>query len=295
MVGGRGYHGAPAGAQKRVASAAVMDESVRGNEGFALILGASSGFGEATALALAASGMDIIGVHLDRRAGQEHADALVKRIEAMGRTAWFYNVNAASDEKRRATLDDLDARLAARAKGERVRVLLHSIAFGSLRPMLAPAETPADQLTRAQIEMTLDVMATSLVYWSQDLVSRGHLGAHGRVLAMTSSGSTQMWPGYGAVGAAKAALEAYIRQLAVEGATRGFTANAICAGVTRTPALEKIPGSDGIIARATGRNPHGRLGTPEDVARAIAALVRPETDWMTGNVIAVDGGETVSG
>ena len=86
-----------------------MDETVRGNEGFALILGASSGFGEATALALASSGMDIIGVHLDRRAGQERADALVKRIEAMGRQAWFYNVNAASDEKRRATLDDLDA------------------------------------------------------------------------------------------------------------------------------------------------------------------------------------------
>ena len=76
------------------------------NHPWAVILGASSGFGEATALALAARGMDIIGVHLDRRAGQEHADALAKRIEAMGRTAWFYNVNAASDEKRRATLDD---------------------------------------------------------------------------------------------------------------------------------------------------------------------------------------------
>jgi NAD(P)-dependent dehydrogenase (short-subunit alcohol dehydrogenase family) len=272
-----------------------MDEKTDGSGGFALVLGASSGFGEAIALALAARGMDIVGVHLDRRAGVEHVAGLAARIEAMGRAAWFFNVNAASDEKRKATLDEVDARLAARAKGERVRVLVHSLAFGSLRPMIPSAAAPDDKLTRAQIEMTLDVMATSLVYWSQDLVARGHLASHGRVLAMTSSGSTQMWPGYGAVGAAKAALEAYIRQLAVEGAGRGFTANAICAGVTRTPALEKIPGAEGIVARATARNPHGRLGSPEDVARAVAELVRPGTDWMTGNVIAVDGGETVAG
>jgi NAD(P)-dependent dehydrogenase (short-subunit alcohol dehydrogenase family) len=272
-----------------------MSDTTSGNGGFALVLGASSGFGEAMCLALAARGLDIVGVHLDRRAGVERVELLAKRIEAMGCTAWFFNVNAASDEKRKATLDDLDARLTARGDGAKVRVLVHSLAFGSLRPIIATADAPADQLTRAQIEMTLDVMATSLVYWTQDLVARGHLTRHGRVLAMTSSGSTHMWPGYGAVGAAKSALEAYIRQLAVEGARRGFTANAICAGVTKTPALDKIPGSDGIIARASARNPHGRLGTPEDVAEAVAELVRPGTDWMTGNVIAVDGGELVAG
>lgn len=272
-----------------------MTETREELDGFALILGASSGFGESIALALARRGMDIIGVHLDRRAGIERVAALTERIEAMGRAAWFFNANAASDEKRAATLDAVDARLAERGRGERVRVLVHSLAFGSLRPLIAPSESPGEQLTRAQLEMTLDVMATSLVYWSQDLVARGHLAHHGRILAMTSSGSSQMWPGYGAVGAAKAALEAYVRQLAVEGAGRGFTANAICAGVTETPALEKIPGAEGIIARATQRNPHRRLGTPNDVAEAVAELVRPGTDWMTGNVIAVDGGELVSG
>ena len=264
-------------------------------EGFALILGASSGFGEATALALAARGMDIIGVHLDRRAGQEHADALAKRIEAMGRTAWFYNVNAASDEKRRATLDDLDARLAARAKGERVRVLLHSLAFGSLRPMLAPAENPADQLTRAQVEMTLDVMASSLIYWTQGCLAKGWLAKDGRVFAMTSSGSSVAFPAYGAVGAAKAALESYVRQIAVEGAPRGLTANAICAGVTRTPALEKIPGHEALEAKGLARNPMGRLTTPDDVADALVALSSPATPWINGNVIYVDGGEMAAG
>ena len=85
------------------------------------------------------------------------------------------------------------------------------------------------------------------------------------------------------------------RQLALEGARRGFTANAICAGVTRTPALEKIPGHEAIAAKAVVRNPHGRLTTPDDVAQALVALAGPETRWINGNTIFVDGGEAAAG
>ena len=110
---------------------------------------------------------------------------------------------------------------------------------------------------------------------------------------MTSSGGTRVWAAYGAVSAAKAALESHIRQLAIELAPLGITANAIRAGVTDTPALRKIPGSESIKQAAVRGNPSGRLTTPEDVAAAIVALSRPETYWMTGNVIGVDGGEDV--
>lgn len=262
-------------------------------DGFALVLGASSGIGAATARALARAGMDIVGVHLDRRATQPQVDAVRADIEACGREAWFFNANAADDAKRRAVLAEVAARLAARGRGEVVRVLVHSLAFGSLRPMVGGEGD--ELLTRAQVEMTLDVMATSLVYWTQDLLAMGALRPHGRVFAMTSGGSAQALPAYGAVGAAKAALESYVRQLAVEGAARGFTANAICAGVTRTPALERIPGHERLVERALAKHPQGRLTTPEDVARCIAALAVPETDWMSGNVVRVDGGEGAAG
>ena len=75
----------------------------------------------------------------------------------------------------------------------------------------------------------------------------------------------------------------------------GITANAIRAGVTDTPALRKIPGAAHMMAEQEAQNPHGRLGTPEDVAECLVALARPETYWMTGNTIRVDGGEDFIG
>ena len=104
-----------------------------------------------------------------------------------------------------------------------------------------------------------------------------------------------MLPSYGAVSAAKAILESHIRQLAMELAPYKITANAIRAGVTDTPALRKIPGNDKMIQVALSKNPMGRLTTPEDVAACIAVLAEPDTYWMTGNVLGVDGGEDITG
>jgi NAD(P)-dependent dehydrogenase (short-subunit alcohol dehydrogenase family) len=81
----------------------------------------------------------------------------------------------------------------------------------------------------------------------------------------------------------------------LEFAGRGITINAIRAGVTDTPSLQKIPGHDVMIEAALKRNPAGRLTTPQDVAKAIAALSHSEIGWLTGNVINVDGGEMVVG
>jgi NAD(P)-dependent dehydrogenase (short-subunit alcohol dehydrogenase family) len=112
---------------------------------------------------------------------------------------------------------------------------------------------------------------------------------------MTSAGSLAAWPSYGAVSAAKCALESHIRQIAVELAPRGITANAIMAGVTQTPALERIPGAEELVKAGLARNPHHRLTTPDDVARCLVDLARDGTGWLTGNVLRVDGGEAISG
>ncbi|MBL8604473.1 MAG: SDR family oxidoreductase [Myxococcales bacterium] len=262
---------------------------------FAIVLGASSGFGEAISLRLAEAGMHIVGVHLDRRSTLGHVEEIKEKIAAMGREAWFFNLNAADEVKRRSTLDAVAEKIAARGRGETVKVLVHSLAFGSLRGLVPPRETPDDALTRMQLEMTLDVMAHSFAYWVQDALRRDMLTDHGRVYAMTSTGSRAGWPAYGAVSAAKAALEAYVRQFAVEGAARGFTANALCAGVTRTPALDKIPNSEALAARALAKHPAGRLTVPDDVARAVVALASEHTDWLNGNVLFIDGGEAAAG
>jgi len=255
---------------------------------WALIVGASSGFGEATARELARRGMDICGVHLDRRAGMAHVEEITAAIRAEGRDALFFNVNAADQEKRRSVLDALATRVREDGGGT-VRVLMHSLAFGSLSPLTGPDGAPVT--TAAQLTMTLDVMAHSLVYWVQDALARGLLVHGSRVLAMTSAGATRVWPAYGAVSAAKAALEAYVRQLAVELGPTGITVNAIRAGVTDTPAFRKIPGSEWMASQVASRNPSGRMTTTRDVAAAIAMLAGDDAQWITGTVIGVDGGE----
>ena len=256
---------------------------------WALILGSSSGFGEATALELARLGYNIFGVHLDRRSALPHVEEVVRKIQQAGREAVFFNVNAADAEKRKEVIERIRQEFEKRPGT--VQVLLHSLAFGTLQPFIGNEDT----VTQPQMEMTADVMGHSLVYWTQALVKNGLMETGGRIFVMTSSGGTRVLPHYGPVSAAKAILESHIRQLAMELAPLGITANAIRAGVTDTPALKKIPGREKLIESAIVHNPHKRLTTPQDVAAAIGVLAQPNTYWITGNVIGVDGGEDIVG
>jgi enoyl-[acyl-carrier protein] reductase III len=259
---------------------------------WALILGASSGFGAATARALAEAGMNIFGVHLDPRATLPRAKQVVADIESLGRRAVFFNTNAADARKRARVLDQVEKTLAD-DPADSIHFMLHSLAFGTLLPFIA--EAPEEAVTETQMDMTLRVMAHSLVYWVQDLVRRNLLVHGSRVYGLSSAGAIRMAQMYGAVSAAKAALESHARQLALELGPRGIAVNCLRPGVTDTPALRVIPGHEAYVAEALKRNPGGRMTTTEDVANVLVSLADPSTTWISGAVIPVDGGEAIVG
>lgn len=259
---------------------------------WALILGASSGFGAATARTLAKKGMNIFGVHLDMKQTMPRVQAVIDDIEAAGSKAVFFNMNASNERKRARALKKMKEHLAEDGQ-ESIWLMMHSLAFGTLKPFIA--DDPEDAIAPADMNMTLDVMAHTLVYWTQALVRENLLGAGSRIWSMTSEGSHRVVPGYGAVSAAKAALESHTRQLAMELGPRGILVNCIQAGVTDTPALRQIPGHEQIIEASVRRNPGGRMTRPEDVAATIAALADPSVSWISGSIVFVDGGEDVVG
>jgi NAD(P)-dependent dehydrogenase (short-subunit alcohol dehydrogenase family) len=255
---------------------------------WALILGSSSGFGAAACRELAARGINIYGIHLDRRATMESVNSLVNELKDKNVEVHFKNVSATDEENRNEVINEL------KSYGDiRVKILMHSLAFGALKPVIDSDST--NTLKQRQLEMTLDVMGNSLIYWAQELFYAGLLKKGSQIFAMTSSGGHRQWKAYGAVSAAKASLESYCRQLAFELSEHGIAANAIQAGVTDTPALRKIPENEKMIELALKLNPGNRLTVPEDVAKIIALLGLSENSWLTGNTIRVDGGEDITG
>lgn len=257
---------------------------------YALVLGASSGFGGATALELSRRGMSIIGVHFDRAATMPQVNELISSIEKNGVRALFFNTNAADPHKRAEVLNAVK-KIFDVEPGSTIRVIMHSLAFGTLKPYIGDSKN--DSMTQAQMEMTIDVMANSLVYWTQDAFFRDMLKKGASIYAMTSSGGHSALLNYGGVSAAKSALESHIRQLALELGPYGIRANSILAGVTDTPALRKIPGATQMLEIARRKNPQMRTTTPEDVARAIALLAQDDASFISGNVINVDAGEDI--
>lgn len=253
---------------------------------YALVLGASEGLGLATASKLIAEGIPVIGIHRDLRKDMEQVLERFAPLAGSGVPFHAINKDAVGREGRDAILEKLSHILGDKG---RIRILVHSIARGNLGPMMAREETSG--LEGKDLALTCEAMAFSLYEWTRSLYDRGWMAADTRIMAFTSEGSRKVIPGYGAVAAAKAALEALVRQIAVEFAPHGVRANCIQAGVTETRSLLRIPGGQKLLASSRGRNPSGRLTIPEDIANAVYLLSLPEASWITGSIIPVDGGE----
>ena len=250
---------------------------------YALIIGGSSGIGLATVKKLASHGCNITIVHRDRRQGLADLEATMGELKSTyGISITNFNVDATNVEKIQECLGSI-----AGGDIKKYDVVLHAVSRGNLKPFISDGP----KLNAQDLALTIEAMGTNLRVWVDELLNKSLIGEGTRILTLTSEGNDKFWEGYGAVALAKSALETLSRYLAIELAPKGMTVNIIQAGVTDTPSLRLIPGSEELIEQSKNRNPYKRLTTPEDVANTIFLLAQPEASWINGALIHVDGGE----
>jgi enoyl-[acyl-carrier protein] reductase III len=233
----------------------------------ALITGSSRGIGRAIAIRLAQHGGQIvINYFMNEEAAKETADAV---RQAGGQPVIVQaNVRDPKDCKRlAATLESYD-------------VLVHNAAMGVLKP--------AEKIRANQWDLTLESSARPFWLLSMDCLDRMKPGSS--IIGISSLGSVGHVPGYAAVGASKAVMEALTRQLAVELAPRQIRVNTVRGGLVDTDALNYFQDKEQMMAIAKKLTPFKRVGTAEDIAGVVEILIDPRGAWVTGQVLVADGG-----
>ncbi|WP_103068287.1 SDR family oxidoreductase [Aquimarina sediminis] len=250
---------------------------------WALILGGSTGLGLATAKKLALHGMNIIIVHRNRKSEMNQIYADFEKIQGLKVKFLSFNIDLLRSEKRIQVINDICDSIG----NDRIKVLIHSIAKGNLKPMVDESNT----LKNDDFHLTIEAMALSLYDWVKTIFDYRLFATDTRIVSFTSEGNTKAWKNYAAVSAAKVALEAITRSIALEFAPYGIRANCLQPGAVDTQSLRMIPGYQKIIEHSIQRNPFNRITMPEDVANAVYLMCKDEASWINGCVIPVNGGE----
>lgn len=253
---------------------------------YALVIGGSQGLGLATVEKLLGEGVPVIAIHRDFKKDLPGVQQAFRKFKAQSTP--FHAIHMDAIRKTDRIVDSIKDLIGKKGK---IRILVHSIARGNLKPMSAGSDKST--LSEEDFAVTGQAMAINLYTWVHTLEKEGLFAADSRIIAFTSEGNKRVIPGYGAVAAAKASLESIVRQIAVEFAHRGIRANCIQAGVTDTASLRRIPDSSRLLGASVERNPFRRLTQPSDVANAVYLLSRDEASWITGNILKVDGGESL--
>jgi 3-oxoacyl-[acyl-carrier protein] reductase len=248
----------------------------------AVITGAASGIGAATARVLAEAGADVA---LAWFPGDPHdVEPVRQAVEATGRRAIAVQVDVRSD-------DDV-ARLVASCVQELGRIDI-AVANAGVAPKIA-----LDRLDGPTWNATLDVNLTGA--WRLFRAAVPHMceAGYGRLLATASeTGTVAAWSEHNHYAAAKAGLVGLIQNLAVEYGPFGLTANAVAPGTVETPqALDPVNsmGPEG-VARVRAVIPVRRVGTADDIAAVYRFLASEEAGYVTGVTIVVDGGLSLTG
>lgn len=242
----------------------------------AIVTGGSRGVGRRIAEVLAADGTYVI---LTYRRNQTEAERVVAGIERNGGTAVAARLELESAE-------DIEALFEKHfADGAKLDYLVANAA--------ASAFLPIADFSSHHLERSWATNVRSFVLLAQRALP--HLVDGGRIVALTSYGSIRAFPGYGAIGADKAAIESWVRHMAAEFGPRGITVNAVNGGLVDTDSLRHfydlpgMPSIESMIARI----PLGRLATADDLASAVAFLTSPGAGYITGHVLTADGGLTI--
>lgn len=257
---------------------------------WAMILGASAGTGAAAASSLSRRyGLNVFGVHRGN-----HPDTAGSVVDAVERNAARCHMRVSEAGTFEAAQEGADELLAV-AGPRSVRIFVHSIANASVARLVA-GEGPRPAHPK-QVEKTFESMAHSFVWWAQALHERDLLAPGARLLALSNPMTDQLLRGTALVAAAKAALEVYVRHLAMELGPSGVRVNLLKFGAVQTNALRATVGEEGAerLARAVSAVvPAGRILQIEEVGELIALLAGQEMGWFNGATLDFTGGETQS-
>jgi len=244
----------------------------------ALITGGSRGLGRSSALHLARAGVDSVVTYRVERA---EADAVVAEIEALGRRAVALQLDTGDHASFPAFAERLARALADTWQRDTFDVLINN-AGGSLHASIA-------ETTEEQFDGIFDVHVKGVFFLTQRLLPL--LADGGQIVNLSSGLARFTFAGSGAYAAAKGAVEVLTRYLALELGERGITVNTIAPGAIATDFSGGMVRDDPQLQAAiSAQTALGRVGQPDDVGAAVAALVTSGSRWITGERIEVSGG-----